>query len=415
MRTRSIVGVRFVDVGVAAVIGFSAVLVAPTSVFALEGDTSGRSANAQDSALVGTPPSSVLANAIGTAAAPEIRDDYFAGIKVDRLTNTVTVFASDAERGKSLVAKGFASVPQYISEATTVQVHQAKYSRAQMEHGASVVMSSAGHPELKGVEIYSVVMRSDGAGLEVRTNDPQRANDRSVTIAGPGNPISLDDIKYVSGYPMHALSRTDPVSPYPGGIPYRNYFGDFGWQCTAAFGVRDSVRKYLLTAEHCIGADTVYEDLHSDPIGTGNRVDVPTDAGLISVDDSYQGVWVNDDLVYHVRATALSWDGELVCQSGYTSYPNRCQIEVVNEAVTWVDDLGKQRWGVEGKRCTGCPAAASGDSGGPVWSVYDGPGGGVIARGIVSAGGTPVPGGLEIILWTEVPIAAAALGVTVLT
>jgi hypothetical protein len=189
-----------------------------------------------------------------------------------------------------------------------------------------------------------------------------------------------------------------------------------GWRCTTAFGVRDSVRKYLLTAEHCIQPGLVYEDLNNDNIGIGYHENDPFDAALILVEDSQRGVWVNDDLVYDVRTTALSWDGELVCQSGYTSYPNRCQIEVINEWTTWTGGDGKQRFGVEGKRCDGCPAVAPGDSGGPVWSIYDGPGGGLVARGIVSAGGGEVPGGgFEIIAWTEVPTAATALGVTVLT
>jgi hypothetical protein len=139
------------------------------------------------------------------------------------------------------------------------------------------------------------------------------------------------------------------------------------------------------------------------------------DAALIAT-NSQAKVWVNDDYLFDVRSAQYSWDGKYVCQSGYTSYPNRCQIQVTNAYMQWDFQDGKGvRRGVEGRQCAGGNAVAHGDSGGPVWSIR--PDGDVAARGIVSGGHTLVAPivSYEYILVTEVLTATAALGVSLQT
>ena len=97
--------------------------------------------------------------------------------------------------------------------------------------------------------------------------------------------------------------------------------------------------------------------------------------------------------------------------------PNRCQIQVTNDYVQYDYGDGKGvRVGVEGRQCAGCPSVAHGDSGGPVWSIRSSDGY-VAARGIVSGGHTPVVEDVsyEYILFTEVPFAVSALGVSIQT
>jgi hypothetical protein len=218
----------------------------------------------------------------------------------------------------------------------------------------------------------------------------------------------------VVGHPVRAVSRTNPSAPYPGGVPIRWDWWWSGYDCTAAFGVRDSQGEYLLTAEHCFDPGDVIEDMNGDRVGGVRREDLTTDSALVFAGDSQAGVWVNDSLVLDVASTALSWNGELACQSGYT-LRTRCDIEVVNEYVRWDFDGRGYRYGVEGRRCAGCDAVDHGDSGGPVWSVNADLS--VVARGIVSAGHTPLQDGgpYEFILWTEVPAAENLLGFTTIT
>lgn len=169
-------------------------------------------------------------------------------------------------------------------------------------------------------------------------------------------------------------------------------------------------------AEHCYDVGDGIEDMNGDGVGTVRTENNRYDAALIQA-DSQSGVWVNDDYMFNVRSQQYSYDGEYVCQSGYTSYPNRCQIQVTNDYIQYDFDDGKGvRVGVEGRRCAGCPAVAHGDSGGPVWSIRSSDGY-VAACGIVSGGHLPVEEGVsyEYILWTEVPFATSALGVSIQT
>ncbi|WP_143688555.1 S1 family peptidase [Streptomyces barkulensis] len=324
---------------------------------------------------------SQVADAIGRLGKTTKYSDEFSGIRVEPAGNKVILYATDPSEGRRMSGQGKAATAKVRNEAgeVVVEVRKSKYSRADMRAASAKIWEAEKKQRTGGSEIHSIVLRSDGSGLEVRTDDPARAAaDRPRTA-----PVSADDIDYVKGQPVHNVSRENPSAPYPGGIPIRWDWYASGYTCTAAFGVRGSSGdEYLLTAEHCYDVGDGIEDMNGDNIGSVERENNITDSALISL-NSQAGVWVNDDYVFDVRTTALSWDGEYVCQSGYTSYPNRCTIQVVNELVEWADDSGKTRQGVEARQCAGCNAVAHGDSGGPVWSTHSQ--GGLVARGIVSA------------------------------
>lgn len=236
-------------------------------------------------------------------------------------------------------------------------------------------------------------------------------------LAADAGPVAAADIVAVNGDPITPVSRENPQAPYPGGIPTRVSTRSSGWDCTAAFGVRNaSGTEFLLTAEHCYNVGNNVRAMNGNNIGNVQAVDVEFDAALIRA-DAQSGVWVNDDYMFQVRSQQWSFEGEYVCQSGYTSYPNRCQIQIVNDYIQY--DLGDgkgTRTGVEGWQCSGCSSVAHGDSGGPVWSIRSSDGY-VAARGVVSAGSTPVTPGLsyETIVFTEVPYITAVMGLTLQT
>ena len=172
------------------------------------------------------------------------------------------------------------------------------------------------------IQVYSIVLPGDGSGLEVRTNAPQSAETLSAEVAKKSG-IAAADVTYIAGNPVRPVSREDPSPPYPGGIPTRWDWYLSGWDCTAAFGVRNSSgTEYLMTAEHCYDVGDGIEDMDGGGVGTVRTENNRYDAALIQT-DSQSGVWVNDDYVFNVRSQQFSYNGEYVCQSGYTSYPNR--------------------------------------------------------------------------------------------
>ncbi|WFE54819.1 trypsin-like serine protease [Micromonospora sp. WMMD1155] len=374
----------------------------------------GRNAG-QASGLVRATPAQEVAAEIGEIAERGYRD-IFAGLKIDRDAGRVTLHVTDRGKADQLVGRALADVSAAQRATAPVDIRISRYSRVQMEKASSQIWKAASTHRATGLKVYSIVLPSDGRGLQVRVNDPKAVGPLSQTVAAAvGSAMAAADIEYVAGNPIHNVSRESPSAPYPGGIPIRWGWEASGWTCTAAFGVRNpSGTEYLLTAEHCYDNGDDIESMDGDNIGEIKAENDLNDAAIFNVNTS-SGVWVNDDYVFDVRSGQYSWDGELVCQSGYTSYPNRCQIEVVNEYVQWSDDTGKVRQGVEGHRCAGCSSVAHGDSGGPVWSIRSD--GFVAARGIVSAGSVPVQEGVsyEYILWTEVPPALTALGVSLQT
>ncbi|MBL6275381.1 hypothetical protein JMF97_04310 [Micromonospora fiedleri] len=265
-------------------------------------------------------------------------------------------------------------------------------------------------------QVYSIVLLSDGSGLEVRTNDPARAASiasRSLSVSA----LDAADIRYVKGSPVRPADRHSPSAPWQGGIPIRHDVNISGYQCTSAFGVRDRTynAEYLVTAEHCFSVGNGIEAQGGAGIGRVQQENNPHDAAIINANASSQ-VWVNDDYVFNFGAAQYSWDGEYVCHSGYTSYPNRCNIVVTHEAVQWDFGDGKGvRLGVEGWQCSGCAAVAKGDSGGPVWAIRSD--GVLTSRGIVSGFHTDVDPGRsgEYILWTETPSVLTVLNLSLQT
>jgi hypothetical protein len=396
-------------IGVSIIVGTA--IVAPQSTAAASSDERDRE-HATEFAYADVTNS--LASAIAGLGRTDYRD-IFSGVKIDQATGRVTVYATDPERAEGMVATGLAALSKGERDTTSVEITQSRYARIELEQAAAQVRAAA-DTKRAAIDVHSIVIPSDGRGLEVRTDAPQRADALSAMAAGAG-PVAAADIVMVAGSPVRPVSRESPQSPYPGGIPTRVSTRSSGWDCTSAFGVRDaSGTQFLLTAEHCYNTGNNVRAMNGNNIGNVQAVDVEFDAALIR-GNAQSGVWVNDDYMFHVRSQQWSFEGEYVCQSGYTSYPNRCQIQIINDYLQYHLGDGKGwRTGVEGRQCSGCPSVAHGDSGGPVWSIRSSDGY-VAARGVVSAGNTPVTPGLsyENIIFTEIQFITAIMGLTLQT
>nr|MDT0663222.1 hypothetical protein [Micromonospora sp. DSM 115978] len=396
--------------GVSIVVGAVLVAPQPASADSEHGRVSGKTLE-----FAKTTDTHAVADAVSALGRTSYRD-VFSGVRVDEANDRVTVYATDAKRASTMVSDGLAKVSAEDRAATDVRVENSRYSRVEMEKAAERIWAAERHQSAAGIDVHSIVLRGDGGGLEVRTNAPEQAPVLSRSLAGE-SALAVADVTYVAGSPVRPVTRENPSPPYPGGIPIRWDWYLSGWDCTAAFGVRNSSgTEYLMTAEHCYDVGDGIEDMDGGGVGTVQTENNPYDAALIQT-DSQSGVWVNDDYMFNVRSQQFSYNGEWACQSGYTSYPNRCQIQVTNDYIQYDFDDGKGvRIGVEGRQCAGCPAVAHGDSGGPVWSIRSSDGY-VAARGIVSGGHTPVVPNrsYEYILWTEVPFAVSALGVSIQT
>jgi hypothetical protein len=341
--------------------------------------------------------------------------DVFAGLVVDPKADRLTLFGTDTARLSTLVADARKRAPEAL-RSVPVDLQSSRYTRQHLEKVRSGLWREAAGWKSLGVQTYTISVRSDGSGLDVTSNQPARYRALVGGLTSLGVPRA--DVAVRSGPRITVTSRQDDYAPYWGGAPLLGQ-GDTQFRCSSAFGMRSNSTgfEYLVTAEHCFEQ---YEDIRDgggDFIGeawieneTYDAIGIRTDAG--------GGVFVDNDSRAFIYGRAVySWNGEVVCQSGFRS--NRiCTIRVVNDNTTWEDDSGKIRHGVLGQQCTGCIAVRHGDSGGPVWATgWDGIG---ESRGIASAGGGAVgdpngSGGYEIIAWTETIPVLGFLGSSLIT
>ena len=353
--------------------------------------------------------------AAGKAIGKIARERYpetFSGLKIDRDGRRVVLYATETSVATQMINEGRAQLSGATGTVPVV-VERSRYSRAAMEKASAAVWESARSWKASGTEIYSIVLRSDGSGLEVRSSDPARAQSLAASATGLRSAaVAAPDLTFVPGKKVHSTTRADDSPPYYGGAPIRWDWEFSGYNCTSAFGVRNSAgTEFLATAEHCFDVGDGVEDGGGDQVGTVTSRNVLHDIELIQTDTA-AGVWLNDTTIDLFNGMDYSWDGEQVCHSGYT-LNMRCSVLITNEALQWQDDSGDVRRGVEGRQCAGCSAVAHGDSGGPVWVLYTT--GRLESRGINSAGHTELPdGSFEYMLWNETPPAVAALGVNLL-
>ncbi|WP_086666789.1 hypothetical protein [Lentzea kentuckyensis] len=295
----------------------------------------------------------------------------FAGLSVDRKTQTITLHAKDLTAARTLVA----AVPG--TAAMKIDFRAAKHSRSELRKAADLLWKSAANWKASSaIEVYSIALNPDGSGLKVRANDVAAVS----TAATSGVPLSVERGE---GGAVPA-SRYDDDPPFSGGIHLGSGGASF---CSSAFGVRQGAQTFLMTAAHCyeggVGDGPVQTGMGGHHIGYVSGWDSTRDAASVAT-NAWSGVWTNDSSWTHYRDSAWSYNNNEICQSGvHTGYT--CGIFVADQATSWTfSGWPTPIYGVRACAPQGYFAVRSGDSGGPVYDWHaDGK---VRSRGIISAG-----------------------------
>lgn len=284
-----------------------------------------------------------------------------------------------------------------------VRVRSARFSMAELD-GAIARIESAARKAGAVADIQSIGARGDGSGIVVERMPADtfrrvqargarlgrasvvRAED-AVDAARVTTPVEIR----TAGELAVAQSRIDDVSPFNGGVRFRNF--DAHQECTTGFGVVRGGQTYLLSAAHCASyPDSLYDgeigQPSFSPMNTVYQEDWDKDIMLINARGFYRMFDGSPTTSNYklVRGWGYRATGELLCHSGATS-GTVCGLrttDIVNGSYRVTDSDGDTFY-VHGMntavQVNGMTAARGGDSGGPVFSLL---GSGVRAKGVVS-------------------------------
>ncbi|MCU7820412.1 S1 family peptidase [Kitasatospora sp. DSM 101779] len=384
-----------------------------------------------DSAILSLAAKTEPLNAIADALGEQGRTAYsgtYGNLFVDEDAEKVTLYVTDAQQGRKLIAAAKAAHPAI--DTALIKVASAKYTMKDLDAQADRLLETSDADGLTGEpEVLSVSVNPDNSGLTVAGKKDRLDSVRTKVASGitgtAGAPVTI-----VEGDPAEAQSwRWNDTAPFIGGDVLVGSAHKSGTvtQCTAGMALENGVGEdYLITAAHCFRNVTdVYGE--GDPEGDfslafGHKVGrvVNTNpywdfqailtsgrngAGTNSDEaDKPKGKW------YRVKGASYSYNGQSVCQDGarsyYTGHGVPCGIKVQNSDIRyrfqWSDGSWHTVRGVKGHN--GNWAVTRGDSGGLVFSVTNRTD--RRARGLVSAGD-----GHTDIYWTEAPDIINALGI----
>ncbi|MFL6111134.1 MAG: hypothetical protein ACJ786_07270 [Catenulispora sp.] len=326
----------------------------------------------------------------------------YGDVVIDPVADTVTLFATSPAGAARLIADAGHEHPEI--DTKVIRVKSAAYSKADLHAARDRLAAQAGHLPYQLVSIAAAV---DGSGLEVGVDNPAAARQAApLTPGGTGtDPGSIAGVAVVvsQGSGMTGQSR------YADGAPY--YAGGLitsgGYDCTTGIPVaNNSGGGYaIITASHCGHTGAVIYNGAGTREGTVSEYHSNWDAAKYPVSSSAAFEFDGSPSAYDPRplsGTKYSYNGDSVCQDGYTSGVI-CGIQVVNQDVQNFMVRGERYpgtfavRGVIGRRANST-AVRPGDSGGLVFAV---PYSGATVRevrGIVSAS---VDGHSDEIFWAE--------------
>lgn len=275
----------------------------------------------------------------------------------------------------------------------TVVRQDATYSRDFLDSRVSTILGNDSLGAQIGGNIHSVATPEEGTGLlaTVLPDDPNVdpnqfiANAQPVLSSAAGVPVTVQ-----IGPPETDATRRNDSSPWDGGARLRDAAGNR--HCSSGFGLvrqRDNA-QLLLTANHCFGAQAVFNGAGA-RIGTVTNFVPAGDSEAITIAapgaagrQVYVG-GVNDATEGSVRITAVAGTvpNIFVCTSGSFS-GEHCPLQVVRTRWRLRNGVGPVNLAVT-TRASGPVAIAQGDSGGPV--IYRGASAGqVFALGTIIGG-----------------------------
>ncbi|WP_435205691.1 S1 family peptidase [Micromonospora sp. bgisy143] len=350
------------------------------------------------------------AAAVGAAS----HSGVFSGLELDGTTGTVKIYLTDLGAAKSFLAAVRKTDPTI--EANRIELKQGGHTFAELKSAGERLINEQQRSDLS---IESVAVPADGTGLTVRARDVVRAAEALTPSAVARRPVAelvgiptvvepasamadasrrRDTPQWISGAALSASSTTQSE----------------GYDCSSGLPARrkSDGRSFLITAGHCFANSvTIYTGWES---GGRNKIGVTTTRSdyydAVAIDTSSTGTTASrtwdgksgNYTVNDVTGSALSYTGDWVCQTGYTSGVV-CGIQVTSGWLTWVGSNGITHGGVEAFQRDGTTACRPGDSGGLVFNVSANV---RQARGIISqCGGTKAR-------WTEAPAIFNILGMS---
>ncbi|MCJ1677555.1 S1 family peptidase [Streptomyces sp. APSN-46.1] len=342
-----------------------------------------------------------LANAADSAGRSGEAGIY-SGIELDANTHTVTIYLTDPGQKQKFLAAAKKVDPEI--DTGLARIKQGKNTRQAMHAARDRLLQARGQLDA-GIE--SVTVPPDGSALHLGVKDVASARRKLASQPDPtraatfGAAVETVVEPAVGGSDM---SRLRDTPAWIAGAALTNTSWTSGYACTSGVPTRrkSDNRSYLITAAHCFSdGNSVYTGWEG---GGRNYIgQVTARANLwdaIAVDTTNTGVtagreWdgpVNNSFTLALTSSAYSYNGDYVCQDGYSSGVV-CNIKVVNQDKYWTGSNGVDHRGVEGTQVNGSTAIRGGDSGGLVFSIT---GSTRQARGINSWGGGST------IRWTEV-------------
>jgi Trypsin len=297
-----------------------------------------------------------------------------------------------------------------VRQDPRVVVHDdAAHDHTELARAADALSPGSRLGRSAGVEVTSVAIPPEGAGLRVRIERPARPIDARATAerlsAGVGMPVTVA----IEG-PSRPFDRIDDRAPWSAGGRAMIRVNDGGserWAaCSLGYGLRDpeTMREYTVTAAHCFdeatGA-TAWNGSRRTAIGDRSAMSLALDIAYVATDGSAEApatsahVW-SDGVESPgqgdrtVTDTSPTVKGMWVCDSGATTGEN-CGIKVSDVDVIQRATLPRSgaaytvRRTARGYRTDGGVASGGGDSGGPVFAP-SGPGPNAHAVGVIHGG-----------------------------
>lgn len=326
----------------------------------------------------------------------------YGDVVLDPVADTVTLYATSPAGAAGLIADAKRNHPEI--ETKLIRVKAAAYSKADLHAARDRLAAHAGHLPY---QVVSIAVAVDGSGLEVGVDNPTAAKQAAPLTAGTTgtDPGSIAGVPVVvsQGSAMTGQTRYADTAPYYAG----GLITSGGWDCTTGIPVaNNSGGGYaIITASHCAHTGAVIYNGAGTREGTVSEYHENWDAAKYPVSSSGAFEFDGSPSAYDPRplsGTKYSYNGDSVCQDGYTSGVI-CGIQVVNQDVQNFMVRGERYGntfavrGVIGRRANST-AVRPGDSGGLVFAI---PYSGATVRevrGIVSAS---VDGHSDEIFWTE--------------
>jgi hypothetical protein len=329
---------------------------------------------ARQEALLG--PLRALAGAVdeigrGSAAAT------YANVVLDPVADTVKIYLTDPAAAPGLLAAAKRNHPGI--DTALARILTAAYPKRQLDAARDRLLPSMARP---GSAINSVAVATDGSGLIVGESGANVAH----LAASAGVPVTV-----TAGHTIQDYTRFADFAPYWAGA-YID-IGYNGGYCTTGVPVQSnsSSQQYIVTASHCARTGVAIHNGAGAYEGTVSAYNTLWDASIYPVSSAGPYEWDGTTAPYfalHLIGTAYSYDGDLVCQDGYTSLVV-CGIQVTNQDLYITQPAARYpsfvARGVWGEQVNGGIAGRPGDSGGLVFTINQD---GVTrqVRGIVSGG-----------------------------